>query len=105
MGLECEGVSEIFETMLNTFGRPSRVPLYDASFAALQDSQDIRSRLMSYVLVTGGNTLVNGFDHRIKCELQMLNQTGTQINVVRALDAQIDAWRGGALLAQSYFNK
>jgi actin-related protein len=35
----------------------------------------------------------------------MLNPVGTTINVVKALDAQLDAWRGGALLAQKYFNK
>lgn len=33
----------------------------------------------------------------------MLNPTNTRINVVRALDAKIDAWRGGALLADKYF--
>ena len=35
----------------------------------------------------------------------MLNPVGQTINVVRAFDAQLDAWRGGALLAQTHFNK
>jgi actin-related protein len=73
--------------MLNVFGRPSKVPLYDASFEQLQQSFDMRQRLTSYVLLTGGSTLVQGFDSRIKCELRMLNPVGTKINVVKAFDA------------------
>jgi len=55
------------------------------------------------VLLTGGNTLVSGFDKRIESELRMLSPVGTPINVVRAYDAQLDAWKGGAKLAQNYF--
>jgi len=33
----------------------------------------------------------------------MINPTETTINVVNALDAQLDAWKGAALLAQTYF--
>jgi actin-related protein len=65
----------------------------------------MRSRLMSYVLLTGGNTLIKGFDKRIECELRMLNNFGTVINVVNALDAQLDSWRGAALLATKHFTK
>lgn len=102
VGLECEGISEIFENMLSRFGRPPREPVIDASasFKQLQSSSDMRARLMSYVLLTGGNTLVKGFDQRIEQELRMLNQVGTKINVVKAYDARLDSWRGGALFAQ-----
>ena len=65
----------------------------------------MRARLMSYILLTGGNTKINGFDKRIECELKMLNPVGTVINVVRSFDSQLDAWRGGAMLAAKYFNK
>ena len=56
------------------------------------------------MLLTGGNTKATGFDKRIESELRMLNRVGTPINVVRAYDAQLDAWRGGAWLTKKYFN-
>ena len=49
--------------------------------------------------MTGGNTLVKGFDHRIKRELTILSPVNTKINVVNSVDAELDAWRGGVLLA------
>ncbi len=48
------------------------------------------------MLLAGGNTLVKNFDERIKRELTMNYPVGTKINVVRALDAELDAWRGAA---------
>jgi len=60
--------------------------------------------MFKYVLLTGGNTQVAGFDTRITNELRMLNAVGTEINVVKAYDASIDAWRGGAKLASELFN-
>lgn len=54
--------------------------------------------------MTGGNTQVAGFDNRITNELRMLSAVGTEINVVKAYDASIDAWRGGAKLATELFN-
>ena len=62
-------------------------------------SSDYRQRLLSYVLLTGGNTVIKGFEERIKSELTMLNPVGMPINVVKSYDAHLDAWRGGALLA------
>jgi actin-related protein len=84
VGLECEGISEIFENMLSYFGK-----------------QEYRQLLLDYVLLTGGNSMVKGFDARIKQELVMLNPSNSKINVVRALNAELDAWRGGALFCKS----
>lgn len=91
VGLETEGITEILENMLNSFGRPT-LPLYDARISQtdilqkLQASTDTRQKLLSYVLITGGNTLVQNFDKRIESELRMLNPIGTHINVVKAYD-------------------
>jgi actin-related protein 5 len=57
--------------------------------------------MLDFVLLAGGNTLVKGFDARVRRELQMVSPVGQQINVVNALDAQLDAWRGGALFARN----
>lgn len=54
--------------------------------------------------MTGGHTKIPGFDKRIEAELRMLNRVGTPINVVKAYDPQLDAWKGGAWLARTYFH-
>ena len=59
--------------------------------------------MLSYVLLTGGNTLVPNFDNRIRQELRMLHPPEMPINVVKSFDAMLDAWKGGALLARSCF--
>ena len=59
---------------------------------------------MKFVFLTGGNTIVPGFDKRIEAELRMINKVDTPINVVRAFDPKLDAWRGGAWLASNFFN-
>lgn len=102
VGLENEGLRDILENMLSNFGRA------DARFRPLNPENDILSRnyradLLSYVFLTGGNTLVPNFDGRIKQELRMLNPPEMPINIVKSHDAMLDAWRGGALLARSSF--
>mmetsp|Transcript_32827 Transcript_32827/g.43275 ORF Transcript_32827/g.43275 Transcript_32827/m.43275 type:complete len:105 (+) Transcript_32827:1253-1567(+) len=47
--------------------------------------------------------MVPDFDTRVKQELRMLNPPEMPINVVKSFDAMLDAWRGGALLAQKCF--
>ena len=37
-------------------------------------------------------------------ELRMINRVGTPINVVKAFDPELDAWKGGAWLANNNFN-
>lgn len=54
-------------------------------------------------MITGGSTKVPGFDKRIKSELTMINRSGTPINVVKSYDEQLDAWKGGAWLANNFF--
>lgn len=41
VGLETEGISEVLENILNSFGRPTAT-LYDAKFSELQASTDTR---------------------------------------------------------------
>ena len=43
-----------------------------------------------------------GFDRRIEQELKMLTMVGTPINVVKSFDPQLDSWKGGKWLANSY---
>jgi actin-related protein len=54
---------------------------------------------MQHVFLTGGNSLIPGFDTRVEKELRMMNSANMTINVVNALNARLDAWRGGAMFA------
>ena len=84
--MENAGLSEILENIL----------------APMNQAQ--REQLLRFVLITGGHTKVPNFDKRIEAELRMINKTGTPIKIVRSYDEQLDAWRGGAWLAQNHFN-
>ena len=95
------------ENMLSYFGRAD--PRFRPENPETEDinnvlTRDYRRNLLSYVLLTGGNTLVPNFDTRIKQEFRMLNPPEIPINVVRSQDAMLDAWRGGALLARTCFS-
>ena len=79
MGLECEGIPEIFENLKHQIG-----------------DCETQNRLLDFVLLAGGNTLVKIYDESIKRELTMIYPVGTKINVVRAIDSELDAWRGAA---------
>jgi len=82
VGLESAGITEIIETIFS------------------QITTEQRNALASFVHLTGGNTKVPGFDLRMEAELRMLCEVGTPINVVRAYDHQLDAWRGGKQFAE-----
>lgn len=58
------------------------------------DSMTLEPRIFDFVLCSGGGSLTPGFDDRLTAELTMQCTAGTSINVVRAADARIDAWRG-----------
>ena len=69
VGLESEGLTEIFDNLFNYFGRAD--PRFRSQLNPEDTilSRDYRRDLLSYVLVTGGNTLVPKFDTRLKLEL------------------------------------
>lgn len=86
VGMENAGLSEILENILSPV------------------SQAIREKILRCVFITGGHTKVPGFDKRIKQELTMINRAGTPINIVKCFDEQLDAWKGGAWLANNFFS-
>ena len=45
-------------------------------------SPEIKRSLLKYVLITGGNTKINGFAERVKRELRMLTDYKDKINIV-----------------------
>lgn len=59
-------------------------------------SPEQREALLRDVFLTGGNTAFMGFDERLKKELRAVMPAGIEINIRRAKDACLDAWRGAA---------
>jgi actin-related protein 5 len=59
-----------------------------------QFSSDVQTTMCENIFVTGGNASFNNFENRIKRELQALRPTGTSINVFKAQDPSLDAWKG-----------
>ena len=52
--------------------------------------------LLSDVFLTGGSTLFQGFEERLRRELRGVVEAGLGINVRRAADPVLDAWKGAA---------
>jgi actin-related protein 5 len=52
--------------------------------------------LLRDVFLTGGNTLFKGFEERLRRELRGVVDAGLGINVRRAADPVLDAWKGAA---------
>lgn len=57
---------------------------------------DDRSRLLRDVFLTGGNTLFQGFDERLRRDFRPLLPRDAELVVRRAGDGVLDAWRGAA---------
>lgn len=61
-------------------------------FSGVQD----QSRLLRDVFLTGGNTLFQGFDERLRNELRGVISLDAELKVRRAKDPVLDAWKGAA---------
>ncbi|KAK4057110.1 Nuclear actin-protein involved in chromatin remodeling [Microbotryomycetes sp. JL221] len=82
-GMDQAGLAETIENILRSF-TPSE-----------------RDRLTKNVFVTGGNTLVPGFDERLRASMQPFLPVGSPLEIVRSADGFNAAWRGQALWSQN----
>ncbi|KAF1921253.1 hypothetical protein BDU57DRAFT_509976 [Ampelomyces quisqualis] len=55
-----------------------------------------RDDVLKDIFLTGGNTLFQGFEQRLEKELRAVLPAEQRINVRRARDCVLDAWRGAA---------
>nr|6FHS_J Chain J, Arp5 [Thermochaetoides thermophila DSM 1495]8AV6_J Chain J, DASH complex subunit DAD4 [Thermochaetoides thermophila]8OO7_J Chain J, Actin-related protein 5 [Thermochaetoides thermophila]8OOC_J Chain J, DASH complex subunit DAD4 [Thermochaetoides thermophila]8OOF_J Chain J, Actin-related protein 5 [Thermochaetoides thermophila]8OOK_J Chain J, Actin-related protein 5 [Thermochaetoides thermophila]8OOP_J Chain J, Actin-related protein 5 [Thermochaetoides thermophila]8OOR_J Chain J, len=63
---------------------------------SLPGIQDAPDAFLRDVFLTGGNTLFQNFDERLRQGLMALLPVGAPLRVRRAQDAILDAWRGAA---------
>ena len=68
-------------------------------FAALKP--DVKQKLLSNIFIMGGNSLVPGFDERIRHELRMMTPSHMPVNIVNSYNParQIKPWQGAAKLS------
>lgn len=84
-GVDQAGIVEIAADILN-----QRFP-----------AEEDRNRLLKDIFFTGGNTLFQGFDERVRNELQCVLPVGALVKVRHAADSILDAWRGAAQWAST----
>lgn len=59
-----------------------------------------RINVLGDIFLTGGNTMFTGFDERLKRELRAVLPVEAAINLRKARDPLLDAWRGAAQWAR-----
>lgn len=67
--------------------------------------EGVRNAVMRDVFLTGGNTMFQGFDERVRTELRALLPAEALMAVRRAKDPVLDAWRGAAKWASEARSK
>jgi actin-related protein 5 len=67
----------------------------DILMQRFSDPKD-RSRLLKDIFVTGGNTMFQGFDDRLRRELRSVLPVEYELGIRRAKDAVLDPWKGAA---------
>jgi len=60
---------------------------------------DIRQELLKNIVLSGGNTLFPGLDHRLKKELLAKVPISKKVNVIADSDRKYSVWIGGSILA------
>ncbi|KAK4052358.1 Nuclear actin-protein involved in chromatin remodeling [Microbotryomycetes sp. JL201] len=78
-GMDQAGLAETIENLLRGF------------------TSNERDRLTSNVFVTGGNSLIPGFDARLSASMRPFMSVSAPLNIVRSADGFNSAWKGMAL--------
>ncbi|KAI9719707.1 MAG: Nuclear actin-protein involved in chromatin remodeling [Chrysothrix sp. TS-e1954] len=67
--------------------------------------EDMQSRMLKDIFLTGGNTMFQGFDERMRSDLRALLPAEAPMKVRKAKDPILDAWKGAAKWASSDASK
>ena len=73
----------------------------DANNSILNCDADVRERLYSNIVLSGGNTMYPGFSDRIHQEMSGLANKGVKINVISPPERKYAAWIGASILASA----
>ena len=61
--------------------------------------KDIRQDLCDNILISGGNTMINGFSERLQKEIKVLAPARVEIKIIAPSERKYSAWIGGSILA------
>jgi len=74
--------------------------IHDATFQSIMKCDvDIRKDLYANVVLSGGTTMVQGFEERMTKELTALAPSTMKVKVVAAPERNYSVWRGGSILS------
>lgn len=65
----------------------------------------LRHRLYQKIVLTGGNTLLNGFPQRLLNELRKLLPKDLPLSLTAKANRQTQCWLGGRVAVQSAFHR
>ena len=100
-GIDSAGLLEVIEHILKGFSPDERDRLTQVSLALPDPIEISLTKYRQNVYLTGGYSRVPNLDLRLKKELTSVLPVGSPVNLVRAKDAQLDAWRGLAKFTES----
>lgn len=85
----------VFQPGIAGVDQAGLVEIVEGIFTGRPDAAE-QQVLLRDVFLTGGNTLFKGFQERLCRELRGVVEAGLEINVRRAADPVLDAWKGAA---------
>lgn len=75
--------------------------IHELLFKSITDSDiDIRRHLYSNIILSGGTTMFNGIEQRLKHEVVSLAPASVKVRVVAPEERKYSVWVGGSILAQ-----
>lgn len=103
IGLDQAGLIESVSDIVKTFDVSQREKLMHVSTKIIANclKKILRSIFsLQNIFLTGGFSQVPGLSERIHASLQSIYPVNAKINVKRAADPVLDAWKGAAMFAQ-----
>eukprot|EP00116_Pleurobrachia_bachei_P013341 sb/3473603/ len=74
--------------------------LHQATFnTIMRCDEDMRSKLMENICLSGGNTMFTGLADRMQKEMAAISPPSAKVRVIAPADRKYSAWIGGSIMA------
>jgi actin-related protein 5 len=102
-GVDSAGLGEVLQTVLASFSQADRGRLVQvrATLSSPLSSNDAALTTLQNVFLTGTPAQMPGLADRLHATLRPILPPEMPLNIVRAADPSMDAWRGMAAFAQT----
>lgn len=95
----------VFQPSIAGIDQAGIIDIADGILNERLNDSPYRKDVLKDIFLTGGNTLFQGFEERLRSELRAVLPADDEICVRRAQDCVLDAWRGAAKWARSAKSK